>query len=89
MQVNTQPAMHDDWRRGDSLSTPSNYAKPQKLSANLIAKGGLRHPSSFPDTNKKKRNEAADFFAQEKLLIEYWVSICECKEIDDVKYSYV
>ena len=32
------------------------------------------HLSRVPDTNRRKRDEATDFFAQEKLLIEYWVS---------------
>ena len=58
-----------DWRRGDDFHS----GKPA-LSNYSGKAGGIGPLHRIPDTNKKKRDENADFFAQEKLLIEYWVS---------------
>ena len=76
------PRMHHHLRRSDSFHSAQpiynqNYAKI--LNQTNFKQGGPMvmnhgHLNRMPDTNKKKRDEAADFFAQEKLLIEYWVS---------------
>ena len=64
-------AMHTDWRRSGSFQS----SKPiHKLRYGDVKPGALGQLTRIPDTNKKKREEAAEFFAQEKLLIEYWVS---------------
>ena len=62
--------MKQEWRRGDDPinSYKVNYGDVKTIGQQF---GPLHR---VPDTNKKKRNEAQDFFAQEKLLIEYWVS---------------
>ena len=61
--------MKQEWRRGDD---PINSYKVSYGDVRGKPIGSLHR---IPDTNKKKRDEAQDFFAQEKLLIEYWVSI--------------
>ena len=62
--------MKQEWRRGDDPihSYKVNYGD---VKGKPVGIGALHR---IPDTNKKKRDEAQDFFAQEKLLIEYWVS---------------
>ena len=62
--------MKQEWRRGDDPihSLKVNYGD---VKAKPVGIGALHR---IPDTNKKKRDDAHDFFAQEKLLIEYWVS---------------
>ena len=62
--------MHKEWRRGDSFHALANPA--HEIGQSFVSPGiQFRH---IPDTNKRKRDESEAFFAQEKLLIEYWVS---------------
>jgi hypothetical protein len=73
-----------EWRRTDSFHTTkpiqnqtysnilNQTSNVKQMNAPMVINHG--HLSRAPDTNRKKRDEAADFFAQEKLLIEYWVS---------------
>ena len=62
---------HHHLKGSDSFkSSKSLY----KLNTEDIKGGHLLNLKHIPDTNKKKREEATDFFTQEKLLIEYWVS---------------
>ena len=72
-----------DWKRSDSFHSSKpigNQTYSNILNQTSFVKQGSPmvinhgHLSRVPDTNRRKRDEAADFFAQEKLLIEYWVS---------------
>lgn len=60
--------MKQDWRRGD------DSIQSYKINHSDVKGMHIGPLHRVPDTNKKKRQEAEDFFAQEKLLIEYWVS---------------
>ena len=61
--------MHKEWRRGDSFHALANPA--HEIGQSFVSPGII---GRIPDTNKRKRDESEAFFAQEKLLIEYWVS---------------
>ena len=63
--------MQQDWRRGDTFIGGKPSLDKSKYN---VHSGGIGNLNRIPDTNKKKRDENAEFFAQEKLLIEYWVS---------------
>ena len=72
--------MHHHLRKADSFQSnkPLYNANYGDVKTSGIAK--LKH---IPDTNRKKRDEAINFFEQEKLLIEYWVSFDLNKKITE------
>ena len=72
--------MHHHLRKADSFQSnkPLYNANYGDVKTSGIAK--LKH---IPDTNRKKRDEATNFFEQEKLLIEYWVSFDLNKKITE------
>ena len=76
--------MKQEWRRGDDPihSLKVNYGDVKGKPAGI---GALHR---IPDTNKKKRDDAHDFFAQEKLLIEYWVSKSLASTSEKLIYIY-
>lgn len=65
--------MYQDLKKFDTFNVGST--KSHKSTKGITGQGKIGHPGRFADKNKNKRDEAAEFFVQEKLLIEYWVSL--------------